>query len=115
MARRSILKGKRLEREAARLMGLRRVPLSGAAARSGDEYAGDLVGRGWRWQVKGEANGFRRLYRWLEQHQCLLLKADRKPWLAVLPAEALRDLMDRAGPPWSETCRSVEEGGQNLP
>lgn len=96
--KRSIDKGKRLEREAARLLGWRRVPLSGAAAAAGEEYAGDLVApNGWRAQVKGQANGFRRLYRWLEGHDVLLLKADRKPFLAVLPASTLRELIDRAG------------------
>lgn len=95
--KRSIDKGKRLEREAARLMRWRRVPLSGAAAASGEEYAGDLVDdvTGWRAQVKGEADGFRRLYRWLEGHDVLLLKADRKPWLAVLPASVLREILDK--------------------
>lgn len=83
-------KGARAEREFARLIGGRRVPLSGAA---GGEFAGDVVGLGLRWEVKRRADGFRELYRWLEGKDALAVRADRRPWLVVLPFDRFAQLM----------------------
>lgn len=84
-------KGRRAERELARLLGGERVPLSGAA---GGEYRGDVKAFGLLWQSKWEADGFRRLYRWLETHDALGLKADRKPWLVVMPIYTFLGLIE---------------------
>lgn len=84
-------KGDRLERELVRLLGGARVPLSGAA---GGEFAQDvehpLLGKV---QVKGRRNGFRTLYAALEGADALAVRADRKPWLIVLPAHRLIALL----------------------
>jgi hypothetical protein len=89
--RRSRDKGARREREAARLLGGQRVPLSGSA---GGQFAGDVaLPSGWKCEVKARAVGWALLYRWLQGADVLALKADRQPWLAVLPLEALRELL----------------------
>ena len=46
-------------------------------------------------QVKVAANGFKALYAALEGVEMALLRADRRPWLAVLPAESLFALLGR--------------------
>lgn len=74
-------KGARAEREFAKLIGGRRVPLSGAA---GGEFAGDVIGLGMRWEVKRRENGFRQLYKWLEGKDALAVRADRREWLVVM-------------------------------
>lgn len=62
-----------------------RVPLSGAALGS---FAGDihmpLMGTLRRWEVKIRADGFRELYKWIEAHTGLFLRADRKETLVVM-------------------------------
>jgi Holliday junction resolvase len=84
-------KGNRLERAIVRLLqdhGLaaERVPLSGAA---GGSYLGDLtvpvIGRDLVVEAKARANGFSRLYAWLEDRDLLIIKADRRDALVVLP------------------------------
>jgi Holliday junction resolvase len=84
-------KGNRLERALVKLLqdrglGAERVPLSGAA---GGSYAGDLtvpiLGRDLVVEAKARANGFARLYEWLEDRDVLVIKADRRDALVVLP------------------------------
>jgi len=84
-------KGNRLERAIVRLLqdrviGAERVPLSGSA---GGSYLGDLtvplLGRDLIVEAKARANGFARLYSWLEGRDVLLIKADRRNALVVLP------------------------------
>jgi Holliday junction resolvase len=84
-------KGNRLERGIVRLLqdhGLaaERIPLSGSA---GGSYAGDLtvpfLGRDLVVEVKASANGFARLYSWLEDRDALVIKADRRHALVILP------------------------------
>ena len=62
-----------------------RVPLSGAAR---GRFAGDLsvpvLGVDRRVEVKVRGNGFRRLYDWLDDHDFLIVKADRLEPLVVL-------------------------------
>jgi Holliday junction resolvase - archaeal type len=90
MAKRSVAKGKRREREVARLLGGRRVPLSGAA----EGFPGDVVlPCGWRVEVKARRDGFKQLYRWLEKADALAIRADRRPWLLVLPLERAAALL----------------------
>ena len=83
-------KGIRAERELARMLGGQRVPLSGAA---GGAFGGDIKAMGLTWQVKVEADGWRRLYRLLETHDAVAVKADRKPWLFVMPIDTFLKLV----------------------
>lgn len=89
--RKSRDKGNRAERAHVRLLqengfGAERVPLSGSA---GGSYLGDLtvpiLGADRVVEVKVRADGFRELYRWLEQRDILIIKADRREPLVVLP------------------------------
>ena len=84
-------KGYRVERELVpmhRAIGLHceRVPLSGSA---GGSYSGDLtvpiLGRDLVVEAKARGNGFARLYTWLEGRDALIIKADRRDALVVLP------------------------------
>jgi Holliday junction resolvase len=92
-------KGVRVERElvnelAALGLACFRVPISGAA---GGQWSGDihvpLLGRTRRVEVKARGNGFRQLYNWLEGSDLLIVKADRRDPLAVLPLPLLVELM----------------------
>ena len=91
--RRSRQKGDRVERAIVKALqnagfGAERVPLSGSA---GGSYCGDLtvpvIGRDLVVEVKARANGFRELHNWLENRDVLMLKADRRPVLVVLPLD----------------------------
>jgi len=89
--KRSREKGNRTERALVRFLqdrgfGAERVPLSGAA---GGSYLGDvtipLLGVDRVVEVKARADGFRELYKWLEQRDMLVVKADRREPLVILP------------------------------
>lgn len=84
-------KGYEREREFAQLIGGSRVPLSGAA---GGEYAGDVKGLGLLWEVKARKDGFKQLYGWLDGKDALAVRADRRPWLVVMPLETLLRLLE---------------------
>ena len=67
------------------------MPLSGAA---GGHFAGDvLVPRLGRVEVKARHDGFKQLYGWLDGADALALKADRRPWLLVLPLDRAMELL----------------------
>jgi hypothetical protein len=99
MGKRSRDKGIREERVIRKIFNdagikCRRVPLSGACEGfKGDliaEYGGDTV----QIESKVRANGFRQVYGWLEGNDLLVIKADRKEHLVVLPLKAyLRDIV----------------------
>lgn len=59
----------------------------------------DVTIRGLRAQVRVRASGYQAVYDALEGVEIAFLKADRLPWLAVLPAERLLALLahDRNG------------------
>ena len=95
-------KGNRFERQLVRLLqdhafGAERVPLSGSA---GGSYTGDftvpLLGRDLRVEAKARATGFATLYGWLEGRDALVVKADRKPPLVVLPLSLALEVMRAA-------------------
>lgn len=90
MGRSERRKGADAEREFARLIGGERVPLSGAA---GGSYTGDVIGLGLRWECKRRRNGFKQLYDWLDGADALAVRADRRPWLVVMPLERLLELI----------------------
>ena len=84
-------KGNRVERQlVAQLQAAgfaaERVPLSGSA---GGSYIGDftvpLLGVDRCVEAKARANGFVELYRWLEARDILVVKADRREPLVVVP------------------------------
>lgn len=91
MGRSERRKGVEAEREFARLIGGERVPLSGAA---GGRYAGDVIGLGLRWECKRRRDGFKQLYDWLDGADALAVRADRKPWLVVMPLETLMEIVE---------------------
>ena len=72
----------------------KRVPLSGATNfAKGDVVVSNDVDS-WTIEAKKRANGFRTIYRWLEGDcDLLVLGADRKPALAVLPLADFFDLL----------------------
>jgi len=75
--RSSNTKGKRLERELARLVHGERVPLSGEL----ENYPNDVISAGaWRLECKGRSNGLGLLYRWLGGADILALN-DGQGWL----------------------------------
>jgi hypothetical protein len=84
-------KGIRGELEVAKLLGGQRVPLSGAA---GGKYTGDVdvpaLGIG---EVKRRKNGFRQIYKWLGDNDFLAIRADRQPWLVVMPIDKVQGLI----------------------
>jgi hypothetical protein len=100
--RRSRDKGNRVERAIVKYMQERgfaaeRIPLSGAA---GGSYIGDLtvpvLGRDRLVEVKARATGFRELYGWLTERDILIVKADRKEPLVVLPLKLAAEIAARA-------------------
>ena len=82
-------KGNRVERAIVHALqdagfAAERVPLSGAArGRFGGDVSVPLLGVDRRVEVKARANGFRRLYDWLGDHDFLIVKADRLEPLVV--------------------------------
>jgi Holliday junction resolvase len=89
--RKSRDKGNRAERALVRTLqaagfAVERVPLSGAA---GGSYLGDLTvplqGVDRVVEVKVRATGFAQLYAWLEGRDLLVVRADRKEPLVVVP------------------------------
>lgn len=100
--RRSRDKGNRVERHIVRLFqdagfAAERVPLSGSA---GGSYLGDLIvpllGIDRVVEVKARANGFRELYGWLEARDALIVKADRREPLVVVPLRFAVTVMSAA-------------------
>jgi Holliday junction resolvase len=84
-------KGNRAERALVRFLqdhgfAAERVPLSGSA---GGSYCGDvtmpILDLDRVVEVKCRANGFRELYSWLEGRDLLVVKADRRDALVVVP------------------------------
>jgi hypothetical protein len=66
--------------------GAERVPLSGSACgRFGGDLTVPLLGVDRTVEVKARANGFRELYSWLADHSLLVLKADRREPLVIVP------------------------------
>lgn len=95
-------KGNRAERAIVKFLQARgfaaeRVPLSGSA---GGSYLGDVtipvlsVDR--VAEVKCRANGFRELYKWLEARDLLIVRADRKEPLVILPLRLAAEIAAKA-------------------
>jgi Holliday junction resolvase len=84
-------KGARVEREIAKLLGGERVPLSGATSFA----KGDVTAYNMTFEVKARKDGFKQIYTWLngEDIDALVIKADRKEPLVVLPISTFKELM----------------------
>jgi hypothetical protein len=100
--RRSRDKGNRAERAIVRFFqdhgfAAERVPLSGAA---GGSYVGDLtvpiVGRDLRVEVKVRSAGFGQLYAWLNARDVLIVRADRREPLVVVPLRLAAEIATAA-------------------
>jgi Holliday junction resolvase len=100
--RKSRSKGLRGERAIVNMLQERgraaeRVPLSGAA---GGRYTGDIsvpvLGVDRVMEVKVRANGFKEIYGWLADNYALVVKADRKRPLLVIPLDLAVDVLDVA-------------------
>jgi Holliday junction resolvase len=85
-------KGARVEREIAHTLGGVRIPLSGATAfAKGDVKAYDMT-----FEIKARKDGFKQIYSWLEKDaaDALVIKADRKEPLVVLPISTFKELIE---------------------
>ena len=101
--RRSRKKGNRAERAIVNFFQNRgfaaeRVPLSGSA---GGSYKGDLTipvaGRDLVTEVKVRGNGFGQLYDWLVDRDVLIVRADRREPLVILPLNLAAEIAAAAG------------------
>jgi Holliday junction resolvase len=100
--RRSRDKGNRAERAIVRFLQERglaaeRIPLSGSA---GGKFRGDvsipLLSVDRVAEVKCRANGFRELYAWLDARDLLIVKADRREPLVVIPLKLAAEIAQTA-------------------
>ena len=100
--RRARDKGNRVERSIVKALqaaglGAERLPLSGSV---GGSYTGDLtvplLGRDMVAEVKARATGFAQLYSWLECRDLLVVKADRREPLVVLPLRLAAEIATAA-------------------
>jgi hypothetical protein len=91
-------KGNRAERALVAFLRERgfaaeRMPLSGSA---GGSFIGDisipLLGRDFVVEVKVRSNGFRRLYDWLADRDLLIVRADRREPLVIVPLKLAADI-----------------------
>lgn len=77
-----------------------RVILSGAAAHLGDDFHGDLklkIGNmRLTVQCKCKADGWKTIYKHLQDHSMLELTADRKPTLCVMEKDVLFQMLTQA-------------------
>ena len=91
-------KGNRTERAIVRLLQERglaaeRVPLSGAArGRFGGDVSVPVLGVDRRVEVKCRGNGFRELYKWLDGADMLIVRADRRELLVVVPLKLAAEI-----------------------
>lgn len=83
-------KGSRVEREIAKQLGGRRTLMSGAT----DLEKGDVKALGLQIEVKARKDGFKQLYQWLEGNDALVVKADRKEALIVIPISKFKELIN---------------------
>src|SRR6516225_79683 len=91
-------KGNRVERAIVHALqdagfAAERVPLSGSVrGRFGGDVSIPLLGTDRRAEVKCRGDGFRELYRWLEGHDFLIVRADRREPLVVVPLKLAAEI-----------------------
>lgn len=114
--RRSRDKGNRGERAVVRYLqdhgfAAERVPLSGSA---GGSYVGDItvpiLGVERTVEVKVRATGFGQLYAWLENRHILVVRADRREPLVVLPLRLAAEIAIAANPNKSDRAIATDLG-----
>lgn len=102
MSKKSRDKGLRIERQIVNALqewgyAAERIPLSGAA---GGSFSGDItvpvLGTDLRAEVKGRATGFAQPYGWLQGVDFLVVKADRKEPLLVIPLKLAAEIIMQA-------------------
>jgi Holliday junction resolvase len=111
-------KGDRAERGLVRLLqaagfAAERIPLSGSV---GGKFSGDvsvpLLGSDRKVEVKARANGFRRLYDWLDGADLLVVRADRSEPLVVLPLRFAIEIAAAAEKISKPSLRTAPTGAQ---
>lgn len=101
--RRSRDKGQRTERavvhllQAAGFEAKRSAPLQTYASNDAGDVEAVIGGHKRKIEVKCRADGFREIYRWLEPNDFLILKADRREMLVVMPVSTAMELMNGYG------------------
>ena len=91
-------KGNRTERALVHVLcshgfAAERVPLSGSArGRFGGDVSIPLLGVDRRVEVKVRGKGFRELYRWLDDADFVVVRADRRELLVVLPLKLATEI-----------------------
>ena len=92
-------KGDRYEKEITeelKRIGISTIHIS-HSLQAGRNYKGDLIinvsGREFVGEVKYRQDGFKTIYKWLEERDILFIKARRKKWLIVIPIENLEKMM----------------------
>ena len=95
-------KGNRTERAIVRLLQERglaaeRVPLSGAArGRFGGDVSVPVLGRDLRCEVKCRGHGFAQIYDWLDGADLLIVRADRRDLLVIIPLKLAAEIAEVA-------------------
>jgi len=75
-------------------MDAKRIPLSGAS----EGFKGDIQVKGWLFEQKVRAQGFNRLYDWIDgDSDALILRANNRGRLFVFDEEAALALFRQAG------------------
>lgn len=85
-------KGYRTEHEIVKKLrgygiNTRRVPLSGGAPFFSGDILIEINGKEYKCEVKARKDGFKQIYKWLEERDLLLIKADRKEYLVIIPLD----------------------------
>ena len=84
-----------------------RVPLSGSArGRFGGDLSVPLLGVDRRVEVKCRGGGFRRLYEWLDGNDLLIVRADRREPLVVIPLRLAAEIAAVAERPQGAASKS---------
>lgn len=87
-------KGDRAEREIAKMFGAERSywqPEQEGETKKPDLYDIPYLGR---CEVKIRSNGFKQLYDWLSNNAGLFVRADRRPWIVIMPAQDFKAIID---------------------
>lgn len=98
--RKSRTKGQRTERavvhllQAAGIDAKRAAPLQTYASNEAGDVEAVIGGHKRKIEVKHRAEGFREIYRWIDGNDFLVLKADRRELLVVMPASTAMELLN---------------------
>jgi len=98
MGKKSKRKGYRIEHEIEGILrdsGItaKRIPLSGASWIKGDMII-NLNGKEMIGEVKARKEGFKEIYKWIDNKDFLFLRADRKDFLIVMNIKTFLELIN---------------------